>query len=143
MINAHKVGLRRAKGNAMNTPLKRLLYWSPRILCILFAAFLSLFALDVFDGRHGFWQTMLALLIHLIPVFVLILALVIAWRWEWVGAVLYAAAGTLYVVTTLRIPHLHARIKLLWCSTIAGPAFVIAALFLVNWLYRKELHGRA
>jgi hypothetical protein len=127
----------------MKQPLKRLLFWSPRILCILFAAFLSLFALDVFDGRHGFWQTMLALLMHLIPVFVLILALVIAWRWEWVGAVLYAAAGTWYVIWALRHPNLPARIKLLWSSTIAGPAFVIAALFLLNWLYRAQLRSKA
>ena len=41
-----------------------------------------MFALDVFDGRHSFWETILALLMHLIPVFVLILVLVIAWRRE-------------------------------------------------------------
>jgi hypothetical protein len=31
------------------------------ILCILFAVFLSLFALDVFDEHLGFWKTLLAL----------------------------------------------------------------------------------
>lgn len=30
---------------------KRLLFWSPRMLCIVFAAFISLFALDVLRGR--------------------------------------------------------------------------------------------
>jgi len=39
------------RGRAMNALLKRLFFWSPRILCILFAVFLSLFALDVFNGR--------------------------------------------------------------------------------------------
>jgi len=127
----------------MKPPLKRLLFWSPRILCILFAAFLSLFALDVFGEGYGFWKTILALLIHLTPVFALILALVIAWRWEWVGAVLYAAAGTWYVIWTLRHPNLPAAVKLNWCLVIAGPAFVIAALFLVNWLCRAELRSKA
>ena len=76
---------------------KRALFWTPRALSILFIAFLSLFALDVFDGHLGFWQTALALTMHLIPSFVLIAALVLAWRWEWIGAALYGAAGLLYV----------------------------------------------
>jgi hypothetical protein len=81
------------------------LFWAPRVLSIAFIAFLSLFALDVFDGRLGFWQTVLALLIHLIPVFVLIAVLILAWRWEWVGAVLYAAAGLLYIVQVVSGSH--------------------------------------
>ena len=111
-----------AHGNTMNQPQKRLLFWTPRISCILFAAFLSLFALDVFGEGYGFWKTTLALFIHLIPVFVLIVALVIAWRWEWVGTLLYGAAGTLYVTITLRNPHLPAAVKLNWSLVIAGPA---------------------
>jgi hypothetical protein len=121
----------------MKQPLKRLLFWSPRILCILFAAFLSLFALDVFDGRHGFWQTILALLMHLIPVFFLILVLVVTWRWEWVGALLFPALGVLYIVSTWH------RFRWPTCVLISGPLFVLGALFLVNWLHRAELRSRA
>ena len=76
---------------------KRVLFWTPRALSIVFIAFLSLFALDVFDEHLGLWRTLLALTMHLIPSFVLIAALVLAWRWEWIGAALYAAAGLLYV----------------------------------------------
>jgi hypothetical protein len=121
---------------------KRALFWAPRALSILFIAFLSMFALDVFGEGLGFWKTLVALAMHLIPSFVLIVALIVAWRWEWVGAAIYAAAGTLYVVTTLqrRMPPLP--IKLLWIATIALPAFVIAALFLANWLKHDELRTR-
>ena len=35
----------------MKTTPKRLLFWTPRILCLLFAGFISLFALDVFEGQ--------------------------------------------------------------------------------------------
>ena len=104
--------------------------------------YISLFALDVFDGRLGFWQTVLAFLIHLIPVFVLAAILVLAWRWEWIGAALYTAAGLLYVVQVIsgsRPPV----VKLTWILTIAGPAFVIAGLFLANWLKRGELRPPA
>ncbi len=33
----------------MNTSSRRLLFWSPRAICIAFAIFLSMFALDVFQ----------------------------------------------------------------------------------------------
>lgn len=101
--------------------------------------FLSVFALDVFSEGLGFWKTLLALTIHLIPSFVLIAALLLAWRWEWIGTVLYAAAGLLYVVMVLHRP-LPTTIKLNWIVFIAGPAFLVAALFLVDWLKRGELH---
>ena len=121
---------------------KRALFWTPRALSILFIAFLSLFALDVFDGHLGFWQTALALTMHLIPSFVLIAVLVLAWRWEWIGAALYGAAGLLYVgwVVSMSRPVAPA-IRLIWILTIAGPAFVIAALFLANWLKRSDLRA--
>ena len=120
---------------------RRTLFWAPRALSIGFIVFLSLFALDVFDEGYGFWKTLLALAMHLIPNFVLIAVLVLAWRWEWIGAALYAAAGILYVIWACA-RALSPAIKLNWILTIAGPAFVIAGLFLVNWWKRRELHAR-
>jgi hypothetical protein len=121
---------------------KRALFWTPRALSILFIAFLSLFALDVFDGHLGFWQTALALTMHLIPSFVLIAALVLAWRWEWIGAALYGAAGLLYVwwVVSMSRP-VPPAMRLIWILTIAGPAFAIAGLFLANWFKRGDLRA--
>jgi hypothetical protein len=119
---------------------KRALFWTPRALSIAFIAFLSLFALDVFDGHHSFWQMMLAFIIHQIPAFVLIAALILAWRWEWIGAALYAAAGLLYMVWVMSMSRpVPPAMRLIWILTIAGPAFVIAGLFLANWLKRGEL----
>ena len=124
----------------MSSLSKRLLFWMPRALSVAFIAFLSLFALDVFGEDLGSWPTALALAMHLIPVFVLIAALVLAWRWEWVGSALYAAAGALYVTRVVSLSRpADLSVKLIWILTIAGPAFVIAGLFLVNWLKRGEL----
>ena len=39
--------------------IEQLLHWTPRILGILFAGFLGLFALDVFNEGHTFWRTIL------------------------------------------------------------------------------------
>ena len=121
---------------------KRALFWTPRALSIAFIAFLSLFALDVFDEHLGFWQTALALTVHLIPMFALIAVLVLAWRWEWIGAALFAAAGLLYVTWLVFMSRpVPPAMRLIWILFIAGPAFVIAGLFLANWLRRGELHA--
>ncbi len=127
-------------GVSMSNFYRRALFRSPRVLSIAFLAFLSLFALDVFDERLSFWQTAMALIMHLMPVFVLAAALALAWRWEWIGAAIYAAAGLVYVgwVESLSRP-LSQSTRLSWIAMIAGPAFVIAGLFLVNWLKRGEL----
>ena len=119
----------------MSRSVKRLLFWTPRILCMLFAAFVSVFALDVFDGGYSFWNTILALLIHLVPTFFLILILVLSWRWAWVGGIIFPALGVLYIVMAWhRFP---------WSvyAIIAGPLFLLGILFWINWLYRAELRA--
>jgi len=120
----------------MNSSVKRVLFWSPRILCILFAAFLSLFALDVFGEGRGFWETILGLLIHLVPVYIVVIALVIAWRWEWVGTVLFTALAAFYLI--LAWGRFHWSVY----ATISGPLVLIGVLFLFNWLYRAQLRTR-
>ena len=123
----------------MTTTGDKVLFWLPRLLSIAFLAFLSLFALDVFDGQHGFWETLLGLTMHLIPVFALAVVLALAWRWEWIGALLFAAAGAAYVLMLVGRPNPPLMMKLVWSLTIAGPAFVVAALFLAAWLRRGRL----
>ncbi len=120
----------------MSEDQKTFLYWAPRVTCLAFAAFLSLFALDVFGEGLGFWRTLLALFMHLIPVFAVLLILALAWRWEWVGTVFLTVLGC------LQIWLMHSR-HMPWESSafIAGPLFLLAALFLANWHKRKELHA--
>lgn len=116
-------------------------FWTPRALSVAFIAFLSVLALDVFAEHLGFWQTALGLTMHLIPVFVLMAVLV--WRWEWIGAALFAAAGLLYIAWVVSVSRPWTpSLRLTFVSTIAGPTFVIAGLFLVNWLKPGELHSR-
>jgi hypothetical protein len=118
----------------MSKTAQRLLFWSPRILCLAFAVFISLFALDVFDEHLGVWQTVQALAIHLVPAILVVLVLALAWRWEWVGAALFTAMGALYAIRM----HHYPRVVM----GISGPLFLVAALFLVNWFKHAELHGK-
>jgi hypothetical protein len=105
----------------------RFLRWTPRMLGLLFAAFISLFALDVFDGQQTLAQTLWALLLHLIPTALLLSLVVIAWRWERIGAIGFAALGLFYVVAFWGRFH--------WATycIIAGPLLLIAALLIISW----------
>ena len=59
----------------MNPTVNKLLFWSPRVLGILIAIFVSLFALDVFAEGSSSWEIVVALAMHLIPTFVILIAL--------------------------------------------------------------------
>ena len=45
----------------MKTLSRGWLFWAPRILALCFSAFISLFALDVFEKNRGGWDTVVAL----------------------------------------------------------------------------------
>ena len=120
----------------MNASTKRVLFWTPRVLGILFAIFVSVFALDVFSEGYGLWQTIGALPLHLVPTFIVVIALVIAWRWECVGAVLFNALAVFYVVSA------WGRFPLGAYLSISGPLVLVGVLFLFNWIYRAQLRTR-
>ena len=122
----------------MNKNTKRVLFWTPRILGILFAILLSLFAFDVFEGNYGFWQTIGALLLHLVPAFILVIVLIIAWRWELVGAVVFIAFAVFYVGMSMIGGHF----PLIAILFISGPLLLIGILFLLNHIYRAELRAK-
>jgi hypothetical protein len=111
------------------------LFWTPRALGILFTVFVSIFALDVLGEGYGLWGTMLALLMHLIPALIVLAVLVIAWRWEAVGGMLFIALGVWYVVTTWG--HFN------WHLVISGPLSVIGGLFLIDWACRAKVRRSA
>jgi hypothetical protein len=119
----------------MKGPVRRLLFWSPRVLCIAFALFVSLFALDVFNSGLGLVKTILALSMHLIPTAFIMVVLAFSWRWEWVGGLLYIAAGVLYLTEARHHPS--------WVVVISGPLFLVGVLFLLNWLKRAEIRAKA
>jgi hypothetical protein len=123
------VDFRRA---AMKTKLTPILYWTPRILGILFAIFISIFALDVFMEGYGFWETVVALVMHLVPTAIIVIVLLIAWRWERVGGVLFLVFGALYIVMFWEIDGLVAFLL------ISGSLFLIGALFLFGWHNRRD-----
>jgi hypothetical protein len=46
----------------------------------VFAVFISMFELDVFGAGYGFLNTIIALLMHLIPTVIILIVLAVSWR---------------------------------------------------------------
>ncbi|MBI5077429.1 hypothetical protein HZB94_03545 [Candidatus Falkowbacteria bacterium] len=107
------------------------LYWTPRILSIIFILFLAMFSLDIFEGNYGFWGTILGLFMHNIPALILLIILLISWKREIVGGVGFILAGLTYIATLTRNPFEWS--VLFWAMQISGVAFLIGILFLVGW----------
>lgn len=119
----------------MRTAGDRRLLWFPRVLGILVAAFLSLFALDAFEHGEGIGQNLVAFAIHLIPSFVLVAVVLLAWRRPWVGACLFGAAALGYALMVGRT-HLN------WIAFISGPLLLTAVLYFLSWDRKHRRQAR-
>jgi hypothetical protein len=77
----------------------KLLYWVPRILTILAIIFMLMFSFDSFGGDEPLSKKILGFLVHNIPVLILIVVLIVAWKNELVGGLIFIAAfiaGTIF-----------------------------------------------
>ncbi|MCR4323546.1 MAG: hypothetical protein NUV37_01075 [Nanoarchaeota archaeon] len=121
----------------MKKEVNKFLYWTPRILSIIFICFLALFSFDVFGMGLSFWQTILALFLHNIPSFLLFVILLISWKYEWVGGIAFIIVGLLYIFLLLINPQLE-WYMFSWSLIISGPAFLIGILFFIGWFKKKK-----
>ena len=128
---------RPVKGKKSIKKVSKWLYWTPRILSILFLLFLAMFSLDVFDSASGFGDILIGLFMHNIPVLILLVVLLISWRYEWVGGIAFILAGIAYITLLLMKSQLE-WYMLSWAVTISGPAFVIGILWFLNWKKKRR-----
>jgi hypothetical protein len=114
----------------------KFVYWTPRILGIIFVLFLMVFSLDVFESGISGWQVVIGLFMHNIPTLILLTVLIISWKHEIVGGITFILAGFFYMLMLLFSSKFE-WYMLSWSLTIAGPAFLIGILFFVGW-YKKS-----
>jgi len=112
--------------------MKKLIYWLPRIITIIYIIFLGLFAFDSFDGDQSVWKKALGFLIHLIPNFLLIIILIISWRREWIAGILFNGLAIFYIIMS------WGKFPFVTYLTVSGPLFLTGILFLINWYQRKK-----
>ena len=123
------------------TTKEKVILWLPRLLCIGAILFVSMFALDAFEPGMPFGQQLLNFFMHLIPSFVLLLLLWIAWEKPYLGGILFALAGIVMspFVYTLNYNRTHS----IWISSsvilmITVPFIVIGILFIMSHFQKRR-----
>ena len=124
----------------------RILHWLPRILCILAILFISMFALDAFKPGMTLWQQLGDFLMHLIPSFILLGILLIAWKWEFIGGLIFTIIGVVF--TPIVFTHNYRMNQSLWLSLevvllITIPFVVVGVLFMVGHYRKKKMRSVA
>ena len=113
---------------------KKLWTWLPRIIALAFIVFISLFALDSFDGVSPWYVQLGAFLIHLIPTYVLIAAYLVVRKWPVIGGWIFIAFGIIFAVTLFTIFSLQPEEGVFNPAIfiIALPIIVVGVLYIVS-----------
>jgi hypothetical protein len=122
--------------------MNKILFWSPRILCILAILFVSLFAADAFEQGLSIWQQLKAFLIHLIPSFILLTFLIVAWKWELLGGIIFTIIGIGF--SPFIFVKNYQMNNSIWMSlgvilSITFPFIVVGILFIVSHFDKRKL----
>lgn len=88
--------------------------------------------MDIFSEHRSFFETIVGLLIHLIPTFLIVFILVLAWKREWIGSISYFILGILYIIWTWK------RFPLSTYFIISGPLFLVSILFEIAWIKKRK-----
>jgi len=122
----------------------RVFHWLPRIICILAILFVSLFAADAFASGLTIWQQLGGFLIHLIPSFILLAFLIVAWKWEFIGGIIFVVIGLVTSPLVFILNHnrnqLSIGASLKNVLMITFPFIIVGVLFIIsNSLKKKNL----
>ena len=119
-----------------------LIYWLPRIICILAILFVSMFALDAFAPGLTLWQQLGDFVIHLIPSFILLAVLIVAWKWELYGGIIFTIIGLglspfIFMLNHNR-NHFSVGTSLGVVMMITFPFVVVGVLFIISHFLKKK-----
>jgi len=123
-------------------PTVKLFHWLPRIICILAILFVSMFALDAFAPGLTILQQLGAFLIHLIPSFVLLAILIVAWKWEYIGGIIFTLIGLglspfIYTLNHSR-NHFTVGASIGAVMMVTFPFVVVGILFIISHFLKKK-----
>ena len=125
----------------MKTSIK-IIHWTPRILCILSILFVSMFAADSFESENTIGQNLASLFMHLLPSIILTVLLIVAWKWEFIGGVIFIvlAIGMSPFIFMLNYNRNHFSIaqSLGIILMINFPFIFVGILFVINHYLKKR-----
>ena len=129
----------------MKTSLK-IFHWLPRILCILAILFISMFAMDSFSPDCTLWQNIMAFVIHLVPSIILIALLIVAWKWELIGGVIFTIIGlgmSPFIYSHNFRMDQSAGKGLVAVLLVTMPFIIVGILFIVSHFMKKKQNNIA
>jgi len=111
----------------------------PRILAIVFIAFITLFSLDVFGSGTNIWDAILGFILHSIPSIALIILSIVFWKKPLVMGIIFIATGAFLSVQSLigffsalsQTGEVYGFLISGTIVTIALPAIIIGILFII------------
>lgn len=117
------------------------LHWLPRVICILGILFISKYAIDSIESYLTIWQQILTLMLHLVPCVILAALLVIAWKWELAGGILFTVIGL--ALTPVIFKHNYnlnesIAMSLGIVTMITFPLVIIGNLFTFSYIKRRK-----
>jgi hypothetical protein len=125
-------------------PSVKIFHWLPRVICIVAILFISLFAADAYDPKLAFFQQVLAFIMHLIPSFILVIFLVVAWKWELAGGILFGiiglGTGPWVFMHNYQMNHSVAMSTGI-VSLICLPFVVVGGLFILSHFLKRKIRG--
>ena len=119
----------------------KILHWLPRVLCIMAILFVSMFAFDAFGPGLSLWVQIGHFIQHLVPSFVLIALLLVAWKWEKIGGIVFLLVGLgfspfIFLLNYNR-NHFSLGNSLLVVLIVSLPFALVGVLFLVSDRLKK------
>lgn len=120
----------------------KIFHWLPRIICILAILFVSMFSLDAFEAGKSIWQQLGAFFIHMIPSFILLGFLLLAWKRELIGGIIFTLIGIImspfifqhnYIVNHFSVEQCIGIILM-----ITFPFIVVGVLFIISHFIKKK-----
>jgi len=103
--------------------------------------FISMFAFDSFSPENTLGQNLLGLLMHLLPSLGLLILLLVAWKWELVGGIIFTLAGVAWSIFVYWINFKRtgsAGKALFVVLTLALPLIITGILFIMNHYKGKK-----
>ena len=97
-----------------------------------------MFSLDVFEPGLSAKEIAIGLFMHNIPALILLIVTIISWKHEIVGGIVFILAGITYITIMLINGRFFNDGILLPLILIAGPAFLIGILYILNWAKKRK-----
>lgn len=108
------------------------LKWVAGIICILAVIFVMMFSMDCFDSGYSFKDSITCFVMQNIPAFLIIISLVIAWKWEMIGGVL------LVIASIVMIYYFQGFRGNIWAIILASPFLLAGVLFILDGYLLKK-----